>query len=81
MAQRMLDLKKKIGTQTGDSNEYFASLSNTKTMHLRWSDRLKDYVLVLNFSNLKKNILNRKEWNKLQQHTHHINNIFKNTSQ
>ncbi len=80
----MLELKKKmatVGTQTGDQYEYFASLSNTKSLHLRWSNRLKDHVLVLNFSNLKKYILNRTEWNKFKSHIDHIDNIFKYTNQ
>jgi hypothetical protein len=71
-------LKKKttIATQTGDTIEFFGNISKTKYVHFRWSDRIKDYVIVLSFSNLKKYILRREEWQQFRKYIPQIDHVF-----
>lgn len=65
-----------VGTQTGDTIEFYAHISPTKHVHLRWSERLADYVVELTFSNLKKYIIRREEWKKFKNHFTRINYVF-----
>lgn len=64
-----------VATQTGDNIEFFGQISKTKTVHFRWSERIKDYVVVLSFSNLKKYILKREEWKQFRKYIFQIDNV------
>ena len=80
MLKRMyLRRTKNVGTQIGEREnfEFFAMLSKTKCLHLRYSDRMRDYVVELTFSNLKHYILNRSEWQKFTTFFNTINNVFR----
>jgi hypothetical protein len=81
MAQSMLNRlnisKKDTACQTGDFYEFFSMISKTKSVHLRWSPRINDYVLEFTFSNLKKYIMRRDEWLKFKNSIHLIDNVFK----
>ena len=59
-----------VATQTGDNIEFFGQISKTKTVHFRWSERIKDYVVVLSFSNLK-----REEWKQFRKYIFQIDNV------
>jgi hypothetical protein len=84
MAQRMVELRKKlaptkmktIATQTGDTIEFYGVISKGKNVHFRWSERIKDYVVVLTFSNLKKYIMIRDEWKKFRKYIIQIDHVF-----
>ena len=54
--------------QTGDHYEIFSMISKTKSIHFRYSNKLKDYIVDLTFSNLKHYIIRREEWINLQVH-------------
>ena len=84
MAQAMLEFQnfrlkksktKTTSCQTGDPFEMFGHMSKTKTFHLYYSIRFKDYVLCLTFSNNKKYIIRRVEWKKLISYFFFIHNV------
>lgn len=71
MAQRMIDLlkiKRSIATQTGESCEFFVSLSKTKHASLKYSTAYKDTVLSFNINSSKSFIITKSMWKIFRQH-------------
>ena len=67
--------KHNVSTQTGDINEFFITLSKSKSLHMYYSRVYKEYVICLKFSNNKKYIITKDIWNILKDHFVRIDNI------
>ena len=86
MAQKAVDLFKQrafkliktqnVSTQTGDINEFYITLSKSKSLHMYYSKVYKEYVICLKFSNNKKYIITRDIWNILKDNFLRIDNIY-----
>jgi hypothetical protein len=77
MAQRMIDLakiKKSIATQTGESANFYISLSKTKHASLKYSTSYKDTVLSFNINSSKSFIITRQMWKIFKKHITLIDN-------
>jgi hypothetical protein len=81
MAQKMLDLKKKMintSTQTGFDYEFSTCISQNKRVNFYYCNIYKEYVISFNYGDCKKFILNKSEWNKFRVHFEIIDKIHGN---
>lgn len=83
MAQKMIDIKKKlensrsIGIQTENSPDFYIQLSKNKFIEMYKSKHLDDYILSVNDDNRKKRIIITKSmWNILRKNFDQIDGTF-----
>lgn len=78
MAQAMLFKKKfvDVGIQTSiNDDEFYLSLSNSKSVRLYYSKSYKDYVLSFRLGKSKKFILTKPMWIIFRKYLPHINKV------
>ena len=65
-----------VSTQTGDSPDFYVSLSKHKHARLYYSQAYKDIVLSFNINHCKSFIITRYMWNRLRNYIYHIDREF-----
>jgi hypothetical protein len=75
LIRRINTIKKDVAVQTGDMNEIFISISNTKSIHVYYSKSYKDYIVSFNLGSNKKFILNKNKWKIFYSYSEKINQI------